>query len=95
MLLLCVLCSSEWRILFIAVGGRWSAEAAGASTAAPLGTAAPMLCHLSSWTILMLAPWSVMSRCILGRFHRIHRFVGAAVSLDPAAPTPSRVMHRQ
>jgi hypothetical protein len=28
-LLRCVLYSSEWRVLFIVVGGRWSAEAAG------------------------------------------------------------------
>jgi hypothetical protein len=32
---------------------------------------------------------------ILGRFHRIRRFVGAAVSLDPVIPTLSLVMHRQ
>jgi hypothetical protein len=29
-LLWCLSCSSEWRVLFIVVGGRWSAEAAGA-----------------------------------------------------------------
>jgi hypothetical protein len=29
-LLWCVFCSSEWRVLFIAVGGQWSTKAAGA-----------------------------------------------------------------
>jgi hypothetical protein len=30
-------------------------------TAAPLGVAAPMICRVSSWMVLMLTPWSVVS----------------------------------
>jgi hypothetical protein len=57
-LLRCVSCSSEWWVLLIVVGGRLERWGSG-SQVQP--AAAPTIHRHSLWTVLMLAPWSVVS----------------------------------
>jgi hypothetical protein len=49
---------------FIGKGGRWSAGGHTLGAAAPLGTAGPVMCRLSPWTLLITAPEVVVGRLL-------------------------------